>query len=67
MKYHCPICRRELISSDPDRESFFPFCSKRCKFVDLGKWLTEEYLIPGKEEGENREEPDSERDKKERE
>lgn len=25
---------------------WFPFCSERCKLVDLGKWLGEEYRIP---------------------
>ena len=67
MKYHCPVCRKKVTCSNPDKEPFFPFCSERCKLVDLGKWLTEEYFIPGKEEGEKREEPGSDRDKKERE
>jgi len=26
----------------------YPFCSKRCKLIDLGKWLTEEYKISEK-------------------
>jgi endogenous inhibitor of DNA gyrase (YacG/DUF329 family) len=39
----CPICHR-----DAPREGnrFFPFCSERCKLIDLGKWLGEEYRIP---------------------
>jgi len=28
-------------------ESFGPFCSRRCKLVDLGKWLNEQNVIPG--------------------
>lgn len=37
----CPIC------SEPtdDSQSTFPFCSDRCKKIDLGKWLDGKYLI----------------------
>ena len=40
----CPICQAPL----PPREqnAAFPFCSPRCKLVDLGKWLDGEYRIP---------------------
>lgn len=37
----CPICDRE---TDP---KYRPFCSKRCADVDLAKWLTGSYAIPG--------------------
>jgi hypothetical protein len=38
----CPACRKE----GPWLEGpFVPFCSKRCKLVDLGKWLGEEHAI----------------------
>jgi endogenous inhibitor of DNA gyrase (YacG/DUF329 family) len=40
----CPICRR---TAAPRAENlFFPFCSERCRLVDLGKWLGGEYRIP---------------------
>ena len=40
----CPTCRREIDwSSSPYR----PFCSERCKLIDLGAWLTEKHTIPG--------------------
>ena len=43
----CPTCRRP-VSKDPARPSkLFPFCSERCHLADLGRWLTEEYRIPG--------------------
>jgi len=29
----------------------FPFCSDRCRLVDLGKWLGEEYRVPGPRAG----------------
>jgi endogenous inhibitor of DNA gyrase (YacG/DUF329 family) len=25
----------------------YPFCSKRCRTIDLGRWLSEEYKVPG--------------------
>ncbi len=38
----CPICKKPVdFSAEPQG----PFCSVRCKMVDLGKWLGEEYLI----------------------
>jgi len=40
----CPTCRREI--SDPNPEARHrPFCSSRCKSIDLGRWLDEEYRI----------------------
>ena len=40
----CPICGAE---SKPRSENpAFPFCTPRCKTVDLGKWLNEEYRLP---------------------
>ena len=40
----CVICHR-LLGEGGDRR--FPFCSERCKLVDLGRWLGEAYRIPG--------------------
>lgn len=42
----CPICKKP---SDPD---YRPFCSKRCADVDLNRWLSEGYVMPGSEEDE---------------
>ena len=39
----CPTCRREL---DWTTAPFRPFCSERCRLVDLGAWLTEQRAIP---------------------
>lgn len=44
-KIKCPICKTAL---EWDKNEFRPFCSKRCKLIDLGKWAGEKYLIPGK-------------------
>ncbi|MBX9684967.1 MAG: DNA gyrase inhibitor YacG [Hyphomicrobium sp.] len=40
----CPICSN-LVGDDAYR----PFCSRRCADVDLGRWLTGSYAIPGTE------------------
>ena len=42
MKFHCPICRRP---TDSDSNAEFPFCSERCKLLDLGAWASEKYVI----------------------
>jgi endogenous inhibitor of DNA gyrase (YacG/DUF329 family) len=43
MKLKCPICKKkEVALGEPD----FPFCSERCRLIDLGKWAAEEYRIP---------------------
>lgn len=40
----CPICDAE---SKPRAENkLFPFCSPRCKTIDLGNWLNESYRVP---------------------
>jgi endogenous inhibitor of DNA gyrase (YacG/DUF329 family) len=40
----CAICRK-LIERRPANR-FYPFCSERCRMVDLGKWMGEEYKVP---------------------
>jgi uncharacterized protein len=42
MKFQCPICRK---STDSDSNAEFPFCSERCKLLDLGAWASEKYVI----------------------
>ena len=43
MKPTCPICHKVLASEE--RTGPFPFCSWRCKKLDLYRWLNEEYRI----------------------
>lgn len=38
----CPTCKRE---GDWFAGAYGPFCSRRCKLVDLGKWFEEEHQI----------------------
>jgi endogenous inhibitor of DNA gyrase (YacG/DUF329 family) len=47
-KNRCPICNKIVIESaqaQPEKAKYFPFCSERCKLVDLGGWLNAEYKI----------------------
>jgi hypothetical protein len=41
IKLRCPICKKPVTSTDPD----FPFCSERCRTIDLGKWASGDYKI----------------------
>ncbi|MES2553327.1 MAG: DNA gyrase inhibitor YacG [Pseudomonadota bacterium] len=40
----CPQCK-ELVEYSTENK-FRPFCSERCKLIDLGEWATESYRIP---------------------
>jgi len=39
----CPQCGKEQLWDTGNR--FRPFCSERCKMIDLGKWANEEYRV----------------------
>ena len=43
----CPICGAEAKARKDN--SSFPFCTPRCKTIDLGKWVNEEYRVPDDE------------------
>ena len=44
MKVKCPICKKvDVAPGDPE----FPFCSERCRIIDLGNWATGKYVVPG--------------------
>lgn len=40
----CPICSQKLTPDSKD--NYIPFCSSRCKTIDLGNWLSDNYRIP---------------------
>jgi endogenous inhibitor of DNA gyrase (YacG/DUF329 family) len=46
----CPICKKSVSDATPGAESpkYFPFCSERCKLIDLGNWISTGYRIPVK-------------------
>ncbi len=39
----CPICGA---SFDSELSPAMPFCSERCRYIDLGKWINEQYTLP---------------------
>ncbi|HEV2398686.1 MAG TPA: DNA gyrase inhibitor YacG [Candidatus Sulfotelmatobacter sp.] len=41
VKLKCPICKKIVKSTDAE----FPFCSERCRTIDLGKWASGGYVI----------------------
>jgi uncharacterized protein len=43
----CPSCGKEHQWDTSNR--FRPFCSERCKMIDLGKWANEEYRVEQRE------------------
>ncbi len=61
-KIKCPICKKPVKTSDEE----FPFCSPRCRVIDLGKWASGAYVIssPVRDTGDGMEdlfrEPDDE-------
>ena len=54
----CPICNKAVQApapagpadprhpNPPRTVSTFPFCSERCKLIDLGRWLDAKYQVP---------------------
>ncbi|MBI4686844.1 MAG: DNA gyrase inhibitor YacG [Nitrospirae bacterium] len=55
MKIKCPICKKVTTWEE---NPFRPFCSERCKIIDLGKWASGEYKIKGKPEDEKEKKDD---------
>jgi endogenous inhibitor of DNA gyrase (YacG/DUF329 family) len=47
MKITCPVCKN---ITTWEENPFRPFCSERCKLIDLGAWASGDYKIPGKPE-----------------
>ncbi|RLA85879.1 MAG: DNA gyrase inhibitor YacG [Deltaproteobacteria bacterium] len=43
MKVRCPQCGKEVVWEE---NPYRPFCSERCKLIDLGRWIGEEYRLP---------------------
>lgn len=41
----CPVCKKEVLPRQ--QNPAVPFCSQRCRLVDLGRWLGEEYRVNG--------------------
>jgi endogenous inhibitor of DNA gyrase (YacG/DUF329 family) len=45
IRVRCPICHRLMQSTSTAEWPEFPFCSARCRLLDLGRWLGETYVI----------------------
>jgi hypothetical protein len=48
----CPICRERV--SEP---AYRPFCCKRCADIDLGRWFSGRYVVPGAEDVDDEDAP----------
>jgi endogenous inhibitor of DNA gyrase (YacG/DUF329 family) len=46
-KVKCPTCKKEI--EWDNKNSYRPFCSERCRLIDLGEWASESHRIPGNE------------------
>jgi endogenous inhibitor of DNA gyrase (YacG/DUF329 family) len=53
----CPTCARP--AAPRAENAAFPFCTARCRLVDLGKWLNEEYRVPVADLSDDEDEPGS--------
>lgn len=57
--FECSLCRKVVTVARREDASFRPFCSERCKLVDLGRWLDGTYVIKESlQPGDNRQIPD---------
>jgi endogenous inhibitor of DNA gyrase (YacG/DUF329 family) len=55
----CPICKRPVPVGEDERPTTFPFCSARCRTIDLAAWATGSYVVPGKPVGDPGQQDDS--------
>lgn len=58
MDFQCPMCGKIIPSATTTPQGrkhinapFFPFCSERCRLLDLGAWLDERYRVPSEAKG----------------
>ena len=41
----CPNCRRSFQFDPADEPAWMPFCCERCQWIDLGRWMSEDYRL----------------------
>lgn len=41
----CPICGKHM-DQGPQEWPAWPFCSPKCRLIDLGRWLKQDYAVP---------------------
>ena len=44
--FPCPCCGRPVVIDGPQATRFRPFCSDRCRLIDLGQWAEGAYVVP---------------------
>ena len=49
IKVRCPICDQAMPGQTTEWPEY-PFCSPRCRTIDLGRWLGERYRVPAEED-----------------
>ncbi len=59
IRVRCPVCDRRMQGASAAEWPQFPFCSERCRLVDLGRWLGERYRIEPAAEGEAPAQPEN--------
>ena len=57
--HRCPTCGKVLRYRDASEYEHFPFCSERCRMVDLGRWFGGQYRIAGEKSPEQDEQKNS--------
>ena len=46
----CPICQHLMQGQGPTEWPDYPFCSARCKLIDLGRWFDERYRVEAEDQ-----------------
>jgi uncharacterized protein len=49
MRPVCPTCGKAEDIGEMAEWPYFPFCSRKCKLIDLGRWFDEDYSVPAEE------------------
>jgi endogenous inhibitor of DNA gyrase (YacG/DUF329 family) len=58
----CPTCGKGFEVATIDDLPSFPFCTERCRLVDLSRWIDGAYVIPGQAKPEQATPPETEDD-----
>jgi uncharacterized protein len=54
----CPTCGQPVYWGEASKHR--PFCSERCRMIDLGAWASDRYVVPGSSAGQAEETPPTE-------
>jgi endogenous inhibitor of DNA gyrase (YacG/DUF329 family) len=54
LRVRCPVCGKEGVWKD---SPFRPFCSERCRLIDLGEWISGGYRISTPQDDESETDP----------